>query len=1236
MIPLALGNPNGGEIRHGSGEIFDLEAGQLTIDQFSDKLIIDWEEFSIDHGELTRFVQPGKDSAALNRVFSGNPSSIHGRLEANGNVWLINPNGVLIGPGGSVKANGFVASSLDVSDEDFLSGGEARFAGGSSAAVQNLGSIEALGGDVFLIAREVSNDGSIKATQGTVGLAAGSEVVVAPAGEERVAIAPGGEGSVQNSGTIEAARAELKAAGGNAYALAINNTGMVRAQSFQKRGGRLYLSAGGGKIVNTGSMRASKSVAINSVGSVESVGSIRVQDEETGNGGDLVISADQVRILGPADTSGLEGGSVTLSGSTSVHVDGAVKANGTVGNGGEVTLTSPDISLGVNADVRADGAAEGGTVLAGLDPRVPSVVGALEAVSVRAAAGSRISANGGSGAGGQVLVFGSQDGEIRLGGAIRANSSSAAAGDILVLGGDVFVDQTADLRANGETDGGTIQIGGEGDVRVAGRMEAKGSTGDGGFIHAKGENVVVTQTGRIDASGAADGGFVHLEGGDEGTVSVAGTILAKGKDGDGGMIHLQGGQISVSQTGLLDASGGSDGGFIHLEGGESVEFSGTARAVGGSGDGGMIQMTGENVTVTQTGVLDASGAVDGGVIHLEGSESVQFDGTALATGGEGAGGRVTITGEEVALGTTALVNASGTTNGGQILVGGGKQGRDASVRNARNTSMAKGARLIANGGEQGGEVVLWADGITDFRGSIEAAGQNDGVTGGFAEVSGLEGLNFAGEVNTGGGDLLLDPFNYTIGVAEAVTLHLALLANNVTIDTRFDVGAHGSSGNSADAGDITVNSDLIWGNASSLTFLAQRDIHVNALVQNNGAGDVNFVAGWNGLTAFDAALFEGVALSSSLFGQGDAAVNIGDGAQPMAVAVGSRSGTTRVYTHDLNLSGSNLAGFLPGAQLGYIAQNEGGGFNVDGDISVRANGALRMLGGNATDAYTQIGHLGPDPFDPTVDGTSNGAINLEVAEDISLIPGGFTSGASSQIGHGGRGTAGTFNGSITIERAQNLILPGSTQDESFTQIGGGGLNSVGNANVPININADNVIMTSGTGINSYSLIGSGGTNATGNHSGDINVTTSVDLTIAGDNTNTDRFGGIGNGDQMGDDDTGQTVSGDINLRVGNDFRAMSGIIGNRVDPSGIQTTGNTYVGVSQALFTTEGAGQLLFDANTIFSSEAAGELRFYVPKALNYQGAAGALLNGVAGPAPGTDPLPNDQGMFPFGLGGYT
>ncbi|MCB1086938.1 MAG: filamentous hemagglutinin N-terminal domain-containing protein [Verrucomicrobiae bacterium] len=145
----ASANPVGGVVTNGSATISE-SGSTLSVNQATQKAIIEWGSFSIAAGEVTNFTQPA-GGAALNRVVTANPSEIFGQLNATGNLILINPNGILVGAGGQIDTAGFIASTLDVADAEFLAGGNLRFSGTSDKGVTNLGSIVAREGDLFLL-----------------------------------------------------------------------------------------------------------------------------------------------------------------------------------------------------------------------------------------------------------------------------------------------------------------------------------------------------------------------------------------------------------------------------------------------------------------------------------------------------------------------------------------------------------------------------------------------------------------------------------------------------------------------------------------------------------------------------------------------------------------------------------------------------------------------------------------------------------------------------------------------------------------------------------------------------------------------------------------------------------------------------------------------------------------------------------------------------------------------------
>ena len=356
-----LANPAGETVTAGSAT-FNRAGTTLTINQGTPRLIVNWSDFSIGAGQLTRFVQPGVSSIALNRVVTASPTTIYGTLQANGSVYLINPNGIMVGPGGVINTRSFVGSTLNIDDASFLRGVGLTLKGTSTASVENQGAIQALGGDIFLVARTVQNSGTLQAPNGTVGLAAGTEVILQQAGMERIAVVAGTPSAsnlrgVNNVGAIQAATAELKAAGGNIYALAINNGGIIRANTVVNEGGRIFLRADGGNVVNSGTLNASATAP-------------------GAQGGEVQMLGGQVALNGNAvvDVSGPGGGGTALIGGdyqgrnpnipnaqqTFVGRDAIIKADaGQSGNGGKVIVWSDQTTV-FNGNIFARGGVRGG------------------------------------------------------------------------------------------------------------------------------------------------------------------------------------------------------------------------------------------------------------------------------------------------------------------------------------------------------------------------------------------------------------------------------------------------------------------------------------------------------------------------------------------------------------------------------------------------------------------------------------------------------------------------------------------------------------------------------------------------------------------------------------------------------------------------------------------------------------------------------------------------------------
>lgn len=247
--------PQGGQFVGGQGSITAAGSG-LTIAQTSSRGVIDWCSFSIGAGGHVT-INNGK-GATLNRVTGNDPSLISGTLSATGSVYLINPQGVLVGPGGVITTGGrFVAATLDADNNAFMQGGALTLSGNGNGSVINLGKISSTGGDVFLISRNsVMNLGTVKAPEGTTELAAGSQILLQDSTSgPQVFVQSGSHGQVLNAGAIRAAQINLEAADGNVYALAGHHTAL-RATGTATRDGHVWLVADGGTVDAQGAVHA--------------------------------------------------------------------------------------------------------------------------------------------------------------------------------------------------------------------------------------------------------------------------------------------------------------------------------------------------------------------------------------------------------------------------------------------------------------------------------------------------------------------------------------------------------------------------------------------------------------------------------------------------------------------------------------------------------------------------------------------------------------------------------------------------------------------------------------------------------------------------------------------------------------------------------------------------------------------------------------------------------------------
>ncbi len=356
-VAAAADLPTGGVITYGSGAIGS-SGSQMVINQSSNKLAIDWQSFNIGAGSRVTFNQPGADAIALNRVLGSDGSQIMGQLNANGRVFLVNPNGVLFGSSAQVQVGGLVASSMDIDPLDFARGSYRFKANGQPAAVINQGSIIAAdGGAVALLGGRVSNEGVIVARQGSVALAAGNAMTLDFAGDGLLNVqvdSSAADALVENHKLIRAdgGKVLLTADAGNALIkTVVNNTGVIEARTLGQKNGKIMLMGDfdGGVVKVAGTLDASAS--------------------NGGNGGFIETSgahvqiADDVKVttLAPKGKTGewlIDPYNVTISNATSSGMGGFNgNANDSVLN--VTTLTNALASTGVTVTTGVGGSQAG-------------------------------------------------------------------------------------------------------------------------------------------------------------------------------------------------------------------------------------------------------------------------------------------------------------------------------------------------------------------------------------------------------------------------------------------------------------------------------------------------------------------------------------------------------------------------------------------------------------------------------------------------------------------------------------------------------------------------------------------------------------------------------------------------------------------------------------------------------------------------------------------------------------
>lgn len=558
--------PQGATVVNGQVSISQPAAGTQMINA-SNGAIINWKQFSIGAGEATQFIQPSSTSAVLNRVVGPDVSNLLGQLKANGQVFLINPHGIVIGGAARIDTNSFVASTLDIADADFLAGKLRFFAGSGAGRVHNDGVISAgPGGRIALIAPDIENSGIIQAPGGQILLAAGRKLEIA-------------------SMDLDGVTFEIQAPTDS-----VLNLGKLLAENGA-------VSAFAGTLRHSGEIRASRLMQ-DSDGSVVLAGSNK-----------LTLTADS-----STRADGISGGSIVLqSVSGTARVSGEVSATGSSGTGGDIRALGERVAVEAGGRIDTSGSAGGGQILIGGDfqGRNPGVQNA-ERVHVAAGAQLRADATH-EGDGGRVIVWADQDTRYHgslsaLGGAVGGNGGFAE-----VSGkNNLLFNGSADLRAPAGLSGtllldpldlivsltsGILPTVVDEFTDFPGNVATVSPTA----LAAVGGNVVLQAQRDIYIKDA-----IALTAAGAGiTVTAGGEFFEAGSIFNNAGIGTNAGAVTLRAAAIQGAGGiGSSGGAVDLLTAGALNYSGAIRSVGGA-----VTLASQNGSVSNADVDAGSGTI---------------------------------------------------------------------------------------------------------------------------------------------------------------------------------------------------------------------------------------------------------------------------------------------------------------------------------------------------------------------------------------------------------------------------------------------------------------------------------------------------------------------------------------------------------------------------------------------------------------------------------------------------
>ncbi len=709
--------PSEGVVTAGSATISTPLASAMLVEQKSNSAIINWNSFGIGRGEAVNISQPDTRSILLNRVTGSDPSEIFGTLTANGRIFLINSSGILFAPGASVNVGGLVASTLAISDSDFLSEKYTFSWNGSAASVVNDGLVS---GEFIALLGEsgVANSGTLVTTGGTTGMAAGEKITINidPGGLVALKVDKGvWNARITNNGVIEADGGTViitAPVAGELLASVVNNSGKVRAASIAERDGTIVIE--GGSIINSGSFSAA---GINARGN-NLVDAGRWSAEGRANGGtiqmDLSGSMEQTA-ASRMEANGVDGGQIHINAGKALYLSGTLRANGISGKGGLITVTAPQTLL-AGSQIQADGQKNGGAIFIGGGWQGKD--GSLDnAATTTMTKNSLLTANAlENGNGGMVVLW--------------SDFTTAFAGTIEARGGD----------KSGH--GGKVEVSSHEKLTFSGQVVTNAPHGENGFLLLDPQNITIDANTTIPLFSLISLPDLNPAAGDE--------------HGSGSILELGNGNILVASP--LDDFVATDAGAVRLYKPDGTLLSMLCGSTANDQAGETVTtLTSRNSAVTWTSKWSNAGQANAGAVTW-------IDGTAGISGivsesnslvgsstDDGESSRVIpLTNNNYVVSTPYWDNSS-ATNAGAVTWGNGLGGSVGIISTANSltgstaddqvgnvTALANGNYVVSS--------LLWTKGTVDHAGAVTWGDGFKGTVGSVSAANSLTGTKRGDQV----------------------------------------------------------------------------------------------------------------------------------------------------------------------------------------------------------------------------------------------------------------------------------------------------------------------------------------------------------------------------------------------------------------------------------------------------------------------------------------------------------